>query len=46
MRVRQFGCDVKLEVAVIRDDCISEFEHYVTLLLECLQVTYKNAQIR
>ena len=46
MRVRQFGCDVKLEVAVIWDDCIAEFEHYVALLLECLQVTYENAQIQ
>lgn len=36
MRIGKFSCDVKLEVIMIRDDCIAQFDHGTSRLLECL----------
>ena len=41
MRVGQFGGDVEMKVIVVRDDVVSELDHYTSGLLECLQKKYK-----
>lgn len=36
MRIGQLGCDVQLEVVMIGDDRVSQFDHCAACLLECL----------
>ena len=46
MRIWQLGCDIELEVIVVRDDGITKLDHCATLLLEGLKLAKRYEPVR